>query len=283
MSTKIYNGYEIMIDRATLPQLRDFMSGMQGRIRGICKTLISKKLADISSQVADARILEKKGLSYDKSRKIVGKHDYCTHEDKHESPLYFAHQLLENRYHKIEETGTRDPEFDFEFEVCFLPLGDRTLALLYTEQKAFVRAWEKNPLVRDYHYQNQTDKPDSISEKDWERRKSDWDIALGHNVPAQVGFAMTTFGRYRLPMPTAAEILRKMPAASERSVRISRRVLRDIKLRKEKWKHPHEFAGAFRKVVEWLNEEGKKDVRKLSSEIRGKIKGKLTIKDITAV
>jgi hypothetical protein len=47
----------------------------------------------------------------------------------------------------------------------------------------------KNGYLSDFHYQNHTDRPDGISEKDWDNREKVWDDIFGIcNTPAQSGF-----------------------------------------------------------------------------------------------
>lgn len=49
---------------------------------------------------------------------------------------------------------------------------------------------------KDYHYQNQTDKPDDVSEGEWEERKRHWDIMLpGLGVILRHGLQVAVTGR----------------------------------------------------------------------------------------
>lgn len=44
--------------------------------------------------------------------------------------------------------------------------------------------------IKDYHFQNQTDKPDSISEYCWNKRDEDWNKCLEHGVPSLNGMCI---------------------------------------------------------------------------------------------
>lgn len=47
------------------------------------------------------------------------------------------------------------------------------------------------PEVEDYHYQNQTDRPEDISEDSWKRRAFNWDKAIGPDyIPSNHGIAV---------------------------------------------------------------------------------------------
>ena len=52
----------------------------------------------------------------------------------------------------------------------------------------FIRKLEKAHLLVDYHYQDSADKPDHISQKEWNQRKKMWDKILLDNTPAMAGF-----------------------------------------------------------------------------------------------
>ena len=48
--------------------------------------------------------------------------------------------------------------------------------------------------IKDYEYWNNTDKPDEISNREWNQREKDWDKALpGLGVPAQFGIVVNNF------------------------------------------------------------------------------------------
>ena len=56
-------------------------------------------------------------------------------------------------------------------------------------QKQFVDKWE----FSDFHYQNQTDQPDDISEEDWDFRRNAWDIVLESGVPREDGVIINMY------------------------------------------------------------------------------------------
>lgn len=45
------------------------------------------------------------------------------------------------------------------------------------------------PFVEDYHYQNQCDKPDNISNREWNNRRKKWDKLLGYDSFTQRAFS----------------------------------------------------------------------------------------------
>lgn len=53
---------------------------------------------------------------------------------------------------------------------------------------------ENHEMFEDYHYQNQCDKPDDISDEEWDKRESDWNDAIGPDyIPANHGWQIRLF------------------------------------------------------------------------------------------
>ena len=75
-----------------------------------------------------------------------------------------------------------------ECNVALIPLKGRILVLYYGNIRSeYLQAFESLTEVEDYHYQNSTDKPDDVSQKAWNKRKFDWDLALGNSSGTRSG------------------------------------------------------------------------------------------------
>ena len=79
---------------------------------------------------------------------------------------------------------------------------------------------ENLPYLADYHYQNQVDKPESISDEEWEQRKNDWEKALGSDgIPARHGMSVQLFncGYDMFAIPEAPFDEANIPTIEERA------------------------------------------------------------------
>jgi len=88
----------------------------------------------------------------------------------------------------------REPDLDYMFSVVILPKGRKNLVLAFTDDKEMLDIFEKFDFLEDYHYQNSTDKPDNISQRNWNKRRKDWDYVLGGNgwgKPIHCGLSYT--------------------------------------------------------------------------------------------
>lgn len=84
-------------------------------------------------------------------------------------------------------------QYEFRCKMTIHPLPRKTLCMLFSGND-FYSYMIKRPELEDYHYQNQTDRPESISRYAWNRRRDDWDKAIGPDyIPINHGISVTLF------------------------------------------------------------------------------------------
>ncbi len=187
MSTKIYNGYKFDKDYS-LRELDNLLTGVRKPIR-------VQVLKDFFGQIL---------------REFVFVYDcYCTFgEDavvkrmknfenvEVKTPIKWSviffeiANFFEHKKNEAEKSSYRNPFFDFTCEVHILPIKDKILFLYYGEKRELQEILESFPFVQEYIFQNQTDKPDEISDEEWEQREKDWEDAIIDYVPANHGFTV---------------------------------------------------------------------------------------------
>lgn len=83
---------------------------------------------------------------------------------------------------------SREPDWDYSFEICLIPHGRDVLALHYMENDAGYTDKLKAAGFEDFHYHSQSAGPDSISPEDWDQRRAIWGQVLpGVTAPSEVG------------------------------------------------------------------------------------------------
>lgn len=76
----------------------------------------------------------------------------------------------------------------YKSSLLVIPCGSKLLAMTFGNS-LLNDTLVNNLNLDDYHYQNQTDKPDNISSKAWETRRKTWHKAIGPDyVPINHGF-----------------------------------------------------------------------------------------------
>lgn len=77
---------------------------------------------------------------------------------------------------------------DFSTTICFKNYNGKTYWKIFSEEPSIIALIEKYFDLKDYHYQNSTDKPFDISKEDWQNRKTTWDKLLTHYSFKESGF-----------------------------------------------------------------------------------------------
>lgn len=77
---------------------------------------------------------------------------------------------------------------DFSTTICFKNYKGKTYWKIFSEERSIIDMIENHFGLKDYHYQNSTDKPFDISEEDWKNRKTTWDNLLTNYSFKESGF-----------------------------------------------------------------------------------------------
>lgn len=190
MSTKIYDAYKLKGDY-DLMSLNKALSDLRKQVTGQCEDLI-------------ANIVVRKFLKLYYMSLFHGT-DHSTDTDKtttavlekilqHDMKLAWAYLYCEIASEIADASNTTRPSgYNFYNNLLLFPLKDKILAMYFgnTDIRRFI---ENHEMFEDYHYQNQCDKPDNISDKEWDKRESDWNTAIGQDyIPANHGWQVQLF------------------------------------------------------------------------------------------
>ena len=169
MSIKLYNAWRFpVVEHFDLLQWQRVLAslGDELRKRG------SEKLKDVFAR----RVL------YTLDQDTLGRKR--KHADKSPvSAVYLAH----NEDARAVARGERRPTFDTGCEISWrLTENHGVLVLIFTEDRESRDYIVSVMGLEDYHYQNQVDPPEDVSEEDWGERYEVWEKALGdwNNPPS---------------------------------------------------------------------------------------------------
>lgn len=191
MSTKIYDAFELT-DRYDLVSLNKALINLRNEVSEICK-------AAITDMVVYKFLYDYYTTLLHSERCLAGRNedDKTILNSMLEGSLKKAWGTLYcNVLYKIADNSRQSypcSGYNFYCKLLLFPLEDKILAMYFgmPEIRRFI---ENHPMFRDYHYQNQCDKPDDISDEDWSKRESDWEKAIGPDYfPLHHGFAVQLF------------------------------------------------------------------------------------------
>lgn len=167
MSTRINHGH--IIRNCTLTEMLERLKAIRPRCVELAQTAIAKEIAKKRTFWLD---MDVNYLPFPRQ--------------KYDPPFWRLVDVLKSAQART-ASGERSVYWDFTLSVCLIPRGGDLLALHYLENNPGFLDALKDIGYEDFHYQNSTDRPDSISADEWEERSVTWDNALGKDVPASVG------------------------------------------------------------------------------------------------
>lgn len=198
MSMKIYNGY-ILKDQLSMYKIYKFVDGLREKA-----TLEGRKR--IQNMVIKDFLYfyyYKQVHGADKVKEMVEKteenlrvnHIWKALLDEDWSKLFHkVYWRILKEVHEASNDQTLDSlEYDFSSELMFFPLRNKTL-LMYFGYFDIEEMITDSGQILDYHYQNQTDRPENISQEEWKQREADWNEAIGPDfIPINHGFSICLF------------------------------------------------------------------------------------------
>lgn len=188
MSMKIYNAYRLKGDY-DLISLNEFCDNLR------------KEVTKISEQMALDWVANKT-LYYYNFKKLHGSQvvQDMIKETKNSKEMHETWKLADvdrwdSLYWNISDMAFgRNLQNQRKREIIqIFPLQDKILVMFFGS-KDIQNYLENTGHFDDYHYQNQCEKPDAISEEEWNRRCIDWRKAIGPDyVPCKHGFCVELF------------------------------------------------------------------------------------------
>lgn len=212
MGTKIYNGYRL--PKYNLTQLVQFNESICESIFNIAQhqyhQIFTNSLIDLIDDISVGNLIDYNDL-----------HD----EYKTKNLIYLTEYFLKDRMRNIRATNHRDPDVDFETTVTYFPIKGKLLAIFNCEQDVINKFWSNLHNVIDYHYQDQSDKPKNLTQKQWLTRRDDWDLALDNKNSWVVNKGITySFIREQyLYAPSVVDIIKLVKPLGKRLERLAKK------------------------------------------------------------
>jgi hypothetical protein len=189
VSTKIHHGYRIDDD---LLDERSFVAAARAIFGPVYEAEYLTLAVAIATQVQDCRALAPT-KPIDVDAVTIGSAGDDVPPTNPMNALSVADRVMARTHTAIRESGRRNPSFDFACEIVLLRDlgGDGGLyALFYAERSAYRDTWAGLRSVTPWPYWNTTDRPDDVTDDEWEQRRLTWDRLLPrHDPPAIRGLS----------------------------------------------------------------------------------------------
>lgn len=173
MSTKMYDAYKVNGDMKTVKEIR-------------------RRLSELALEKVTKVVTEFDAKGFKTIGELASRPELLGHRAKYPLGMLIRNEFLRM---DLQDVIRANPMSDL------LSLLMNYGAVLYELDGTFymsiynldVKSLIKDGLIEDFHYQNQTDRPDDISEEDYEARSDVWEHIFEGNtlwVPSMSGFLM---------------------------------------------------------------------------------------------
>jgi len=189
MSTKIYNG--LIFKDQTLNDVYQNLMKIKPSAKQHAQRNVLKNMCRLAANVMDEVTTANHSEGFTTERYYQEKAEW----DRGDWCMHWHRQFREAR-----KSDTREyMDIDFVFEIALFPHNNDVLAYWISESGAKEILDELASIgAEDYHYQNGTDKPEEISEDEWEVRCKAWRCVLP-TAPIDTGliFSLVTWDDLR--------------------------------------------------------------------------------------
>lgn len=282
MSTKIYDG--CYINTTSLKEINKFLNKLKNQLGQKREELIYNKIISLFTNTYDKLTLAK---NEEDKNKII---DFLFKDKKidiTDTLMFKIDEYVCKEYFDIYKTMNRNPSFDFGFSISLIPFKNKTLIIPYYDNIELRDIFFSFEEIIDYSYWNNTDKPDKITNREWNKRKNNWDEALGSNTVSSVSLNFEPFNNnmwYFLKYNDDSynKLLNIIPSFEDRVSKISKNNIINKKCKELKDLQKNEDGlGYYYDTMDYIQtEEGLKDIENEKNIIRNNIKKDLDINDL---
>ena len=205
MSTKIYDAFIVKAKNPTsISTLMEIAQNARRRMLDVFRDNFGKtvlirlfKIVDLVAFYGDDILeMDKFKQLNDNNKELIQRWIKIknTNPDKSDAKrhlmLWFA--AVDSMTTSLKELETKYYASNHKAKIMFIPCGRKTLGMFFGDCSYYKILFEDTENIADYHYQNQTDRPDEISAAEWKRRAKDWDKAIGPDyIPLNHGMEFT--------------------------------------------------------------------------------------------
>ena len=157
MSLKVYNAYRLRKGVNLWTFVRDIRPKAETEIKTLLRALYETAMADVDPASDEYAAALKRTGSDPRAR------------------LNCVSETLRKRYYDQAASRQRNP-WDFDVSIAFREWEGRIYMIKHCDMMMShaLDFLDADPRVKEYHYQNQSDRPDDVSAREWEERRRVW-------------------------------------------------------------------------------------------------------------
>lgn len=172
MSTKIYDAYKLVAGKSDPWEIIwSIQEEAEANVRAALKALYW----DLIIRLKSSEELEAE------REKIRSWGTVAPEAVEWKARLRVVTEFVKEEYKKARSSPYRDA-FNFDVTLAITPYRRSLYLRAFCDGVSHLRGaldfLNKHPCLKDYHYQNQVDKPRDVSSREWKRREKDWEAMV---------------------------------------------------------------------------------------------------------
>lgn len=211
MSAKIYTGVRF---KGSAEDILSELPHWQEHFLERCKDMELRQVAEGAVEEIDKRdVSDVSGANF---------------PDLEMPPMQKVREERAEAIREIEMYSRRNPIIDPEFKVSLYLNNGKWYGMWRCEQDDWAKEWMEMAGVDEFNYWNGSDRPDDLSEEDWDSRRAVWsEIFSSHNVNTKSGFEAQIVPQRPFLTYGVDDVLNWVPDFELRLDRAARNALRD--------------------------------------------------------
>lgn len=173
---------------------------------------------------------------------------------------------------------SRDDTVDYETSIVIFPFEEKLYGMVFSALRELTSDWFAQDFIEDYHYQNQSDMPEDVTEEDWSERARVWEGILEiSSIPSNAGMTVQLVEGMPL-LPQMDKVIKHFDSFERRCERMAENVLFEEKNKKIS---PDKMISAYMDFQKWLKTpDGKLELAKKTGYMEQKLKKEITQDDL---
>lgn len=178
MSTKIYTG--IIFTTNDVYEIHQTLLGLREEACRLGNIKKFTERVELTTRIVDKKLVFNHFGEVDPDEDLIIENGIVINQKgTYDKTAYgYACDIIDK---DIREEQKRDQHsfYDIYLDFAIFPMKDKVLGMYFSNYENMYHKLIMNcPIIKDYHYQDSSDKPSKITNKEWGQRKEDWDIAL---------------------------------------------------------------------------------------------------------
>ena len=140
-----------------------------------------------------------------------------------QNPMSDVWMELLDEHREAKAHHRRNLDTDYEFTMTLHPDNGDILGMSFVEEDGWHSHWMQGEGVEDYCYFNNTDRPEALTEAEWEEREGRWNSVLDRDPGCRPAFAGITANIHEGDPPVAKveDVLDYLPDFEARASKLS--------------------------------------------------------------